>query len=265
MDVEAPMVARKAMPGQFVCFRLNEFGERVPLTIADCDREAGTVTIIFQTIGKSTMLLSLLNPGEGIADFVGPLGKGMCFDGLNRVLVIGGGVGCAIALPIARGMRDAGISVDMVAGFRSREFVILEEEMADASDRLYICTDDGSYGERGNTTDMLHKLILAGNSYDRVDAIGPEVMMKYVSRGAKKYGLPVVVSLNPIMVDGTGMCGCCRVTVGGEVKFACVDGPEFDGHLVDWDELIQRNSFYREAEHKALEHMCRLTGELAYV
>ena len=262
MEVEAPLVARKCAAGQFICFRLDEYGERVPLTVAGYDRDAGTVTIIFQIVGKTTMMLGLLEAGDAIADFVGPLGNAVDFSGLGRVLVIGGGVGCTIALPIARGMSEAGISVDMVAGFRTKDRVILENEMWEACENLYITTDDGTYGLRGNTTDMLHKLVNAGNSYDRVDAVGPEVMMKYVSRAAKRYGLPVAVSLNPIMVDGAGMCGCCRVTVGGEVKFACVDGPEFDGALVDWDELIQRNSFYKELENEAMEHVCRLTGEL---
>ncbi len=260
MVVEAPLVARKCLAGQFIIFRLDEFGERVPLTIADYDREKGTVTIMFQPVGRSTMLLAELNEGDSIADFVGPLGKPTHMEGLKRVAVVGGGVGCAIAYPVAKAMHEKGIEVDMIAGFRSSDIVMLEDEMRAGSTNLYITTDDGSYGEKGFTTDKLKELIDSGRKYDEVVAIGPGMMMKFVCKTTEPYGLKTVVSLNPIMIDGTGMCGGCRVTVGGETRFACVDGPEFDGHLVDWDELIKRGAFYKEeeAEHKA--HICHLTG-----
>ena len=260
MEIEAPLVARRALPGQFIIFRVDEYGERIPLTIADYDRERGTVTIMFQPVGASTMMLEGLEPGDAIADFVGPLGKPTEMEGLRRVLVIGGGVGCAIAYPVAKGMQDAGIEVDMVAGFRSQDIVMLEEEMRLHSSALYVMTDDGSYGERGFTTDKVEALLSAGERYDEAVAIGPAAMMKFVCLVTAKYNLKTVVSLNPIMVDGTGMCGCCRVTVGGETRFACVEGPEFDGHQVDWDELIARNNFYREQEEHARQHVCRLTG-----
>lgn len=258
--VEAPLVARKCLAGQFIIFRIDEFGERIPLTIADYDREKGTVSIMFQPVGRSTILLAELNDGDFIADFVGPLGKPTHMDGLKRVAVVGGGVGCAIAYPVAKGMHEKGIEVDMIAGFRSREIVMLEDEMRACSTNLYITTDDGSYGEKGFTTDKLKSLIESGRNYDEVVAIGPGVMMKFVSQTTKPYGIKTVVSLNPIMIDGTGMCGGCRVTVGGQTKFACVDGPEFDGHEVDWDELINRGAFYKEEEAAQKEHVCHLTG-----
>jgi len=258
--VEAPLVARKCKAGQFIIFRLDEFGERVPLTIADYDREKGTVTVMFQPAGKSTQMLNLMEPGDYLADFVGPLGKPTEMEGLKRVAVVGGGVGCAIAYPVAKGMHAAGIEVDMVAGFRSKDIVILEDEMRAGCTNLHICTDDGSYGWKGFTTDKLKELIESGRDYDEVVAIGPTIMMKFVCVATKPYGIKTVVSLNPIMIDGTGMCGGCRVTVGGETKFACVDGPEFDGHLVDWDELLKRNSLYKEEETEAKGHICRLTG-----
>lgn len=260
MIVEAPMVARKCLAGQFIIFRVDEFGERVPLTIADYDRQAGTVTIMFQPVGRSTMLLAELNEGDYILDFVGPLGKPTNIDGLKRVAVVGGGVGCAIAYPVAKAMHENGVEVDMIAGFRSRDIVMLEEEMHAACTNLYITTDDGSYGEKGFTTDKLRELIESGRGYDRVVAIGPGMMMKFICAVTKPYNLKTVVSLNPIMIDGTGMCGGCRVTVGGETRFACVDGPEFDGHLVDWDELIKRGAFYRDEEADMKDHICHLTG-----
>lgn len=260
MVVEAPLVARKCLAGQFIIFRTDEFGERIPLTIADYDREKGTVTIMFQPVGRSTRLLAELNEGDAILDFVGPLGKPTEYEGLKRVAVVGGGVGCAIAYPVAKAMHAAGIEVDMIAGFRSRDIVMLEDEMRAASTNLYITTDDGSYGEKGFVTDKLKTLIEDGRGYDEVVAIGPGAMMKFVSLTTKPYGIRTVVSLNPIMIDGTGMCGGCRVTVGGETKFACVDGPEFDGHLVDWDELIRRGAFYRGEEHEQVAHACHLTG-----
>ena len=260
MVVEAPLVAKKCLAGQFIIFRLDEYGERIPLTIADYDREKGTVTIMFQPVGKSTMMLAELNEGDGILDFVGPLGKPTHMEGLKRVAVVGGGVGCAIAYPVAKGMHAKGIEVDMIAGFRNRDIVMLEDEMRSNSSNLYITTDDGSYGEKGFVTDKLKELIESGRNYDEVVAIGPGMMMKFVSLATKPYGIKTVVSLNPIMIDGTGMCGGCRVSVGGETKFACVDGPEFDGHIVDWDELLRRGAFYKDEETEQKEHVCHLTG-----
>jgi len=260
MVVEAPLVARKCLAGQFIIFRVDEYGERVPLTIADYNREKGTVTIMFQPVGRSTQMLAELNAGDSILDFVGPLGKPTHLEGLKRVAVVGGGVGCAIAYPVAKAMHAKGIEVDMIAGFRNIDIVMLEDEMRKNSTNLYITTDDGSYGERGFVTDRLKQLIESGRNYDEVVAIGPGMMMKFVSLTTKPYGIKTVVSLNPIMIDGTGMCGGCRVSVGGETKFACVDGPEFDGHLVDWDELIRRGAFYKNEETEQREHVCHLTG-----
>ncbi|MDR1131188.1 MAG: sulfide/dihydroorotate dehydrogenase-like FAD/NAD-binding protein [Oscillospiraceae bacterium] len=260
MLVEAPLVARKCLAGQFIIFRTDEFGERVPLTIADYDREAGTVTIMFQPVGRSTQLLAGLEPGDYIRDFVGPLGRPTEIADLKRAAVVGGGVGCAIAYPVAKAMHAAGVAVDMIAGFRSRDLVMLEDELKNSASRLFIMTDDGSCGEKGFVTDKLRDLLEAGGRYDEVVAIGPGVMMKFVSLTTKPYGIKTVVSLNPIMIDGTGMCGGCRVSVGGETKFACVDGPEFDGQLVDWDELLRRGAFYRDAEAEQREHACYLTG-----
>ncbi len=257
MVVKAPLVARKCLAGQFIIFRIDEFGERVPLTIADYDRSEGTVTIMFQPVGSSTKKLAALEVGDSILDFAGPLGRPTEIEGLKRVAVVGGGVGCAIAYPVAKAMHEQGVEVDMIAGFRNHELVMLEEEMRQSSTNLYITTDDGSYGEQGFVTDKLRSLIEGGRNYDQVVAIGPGVMMKFVSEATRPYGIRTLVSLNPIMIDGTGMCGGCRVTVGGKTKFACVDGPEFDGHLVDWDELIRRGAFYKSEE---AEHSCRLTG-----
>ena len=257
MVIDAPLVARKCLAGQFIIFRIDEFGERVPLTIADYDRAAGTVTIIFQPVGATTKMLAEMSAGESILDFAGPLGKPSEVEGFSRVAVVGGGVGCAIAYPVAKAFGQAGAEVDMIAGFRSRDIVILEEEMRAAVTHLYITTDDGSYGIRGFTTNQLKALIDSGIRYDRVVAIGPAPMMKFVCAVTEPYGIKTIVSLNPIMIDGTGMCGGCRVAVDGKTQFACVDGPEFDGHLVDWDELIRRNSYYREEE---TAHVCRLTG-----
>ena len=257
MEVEAPFIARKALPGQFIIFRVDEDGERIPLTIADYDREKGTVTIIFQIVGRSTKLLNELNEGDYIADFVGPLGVASHLDGIKKAAVVGGGVGCAIAYPQAKMLHQMGAEVDLIAGFRSKDIVILEDEMRAASTRLFITTDDGTYGEKGFVTDKLKQLIEEGNQYDTVIAIGPIPMMKFVCAVTKPYGIKTVVSLNPIMIDGTGMCGGCRVTVDGKIKFACVDGPDFDGHLVDFDELMNRNAFYREQEQHDRDH-CRL-------
>jgi len=261
--VLAPAIAKKAKAGQFIVLRVSDDGERIPLTIADYNREEGTITIIFQEVGASTMELGELNEGDCIRDFAGPLGKASEFDGIKKACVIGGGLGCAIALPQARALKAMGAEVDVVAGFRNKDLIILEEEMTDASDSIVICTDDGSNGRKGLVTDELEKLIESGKKYDCVIAIGPLVMMKYVCITTKKHGIPTIVSMNPIMVDGTGMCGGCRLTVGGETKFACVDGPDFDGHLVDFDESIRRAKMYADFEKKAVgKHNCRLSKEI---
>ncbi len=257
MEVNAPFIAKKAQAGQFIIFRIDEKSERVPLTIAGYDREKGTITIIFQLIGRSTNALARLDIGDCILDFVGPLGKPSELAGIGRAVVIGGGVGCAICYPQAKALHDMGCAVDIIAGFRSKDIVILEEEMRAASDNLYITTDDGSYGEKGFVTDKLRSLLDAGNKYDEAIVVGPAPMMKFVCKLTKEYNLKTTVSLNPIMVDGTGMCGGCRVTVDGQTRFACVDGPDFDGHHVDFDELMRRNAFYKDEE----AHICRLRGE----
>lgn len=261
MTVAAPSVARRSLPGQFIIFRTHEGGERIPLTIAAYDRAAGTVTVIFQTVGASTALLGAKREGEEILDFVGPLGTPSEFEGETRVAVIGGGLGCAIAWPQAKYLHEAGVRVDMIAGFRNKEAVILEEEMRAACDELLIMSDDGSYGEKGLVTEGLRRLIKGGAQYSRVIAIGPPMMMKFVAALTKEYNIPTTVSMNPIMIDGTGMCGGCRVRVGGEYKFACVDGPDFDGHAVDFDELIRRNRMYAEQEQHAREATCRFLNK----
>ena len=258
MEVEAPLIAAKAEPGQFIILRVDENGERIPLTVADFDREKGTVTIIFQIVGATTEKLNMLPEGGYIHDFVGPLGTPSHTEGLKKVAVVGGGVGCAIAYPIAKKLHKLGAEVHSIVGFRSKDLVILEDEFRAASSVMKIMTDDGSYGEKGLVTDALKSLIEAGNSYDEVIAIGPLVMMKFVCRLTKEYGIKTVVSMNPIMIDGTGMCGGCRLTVGGETKFACVDGPDFDGHLVDFDEAIERGSMYRDFETRMREEACNL-------
>ncbi|MBE7046103.1 MAG: sulfide/dihydroorotate dehydrogenase-like FAD/NAD-binding protein [Ruminococcaceae bacterium] len=258
MEIEAPFVAKKAEPGQFIILRVDEEGERIPLTIADFDREKGTVTIIFQIVGATTEKLNHKNEGEFIQDFVGPLGVATHTEGLKKVAVVGGGVGCAIAYPIAKKLHDMGCEVHSVVGFRNKDLVILEEEFKNASSELYMMTDDGSHGEKGLVTDALRKLIEAGNKYDQVIVIGPLIMMKFVCLLTKEFGIKTVVSMNPIMIDGTGMCGGCRLTVGGETKFACVDGPDFDGHLVDFDEAIERSSMYKPFERHAHESTCNL-------
>ena len=258
MEIEAPYVAKKAKAGQFIIFRIDDKGERIPLTIAGYDREKGTVSIIFQKVGLSTIALGKLNVGDYIQDFVGPLGKPTDVEGKKRVAVVGGGVGCAIAYPVAKAMHDAGAVVDGIMGFRNKDLVILEEEFNAACDNFYMMTDDGSYGEQGFVTVKLQQLLDSGIEYDEVIAIGPVPMMKFVAATTKPYGVKTIVSLNPIMIDGTGMCGGCRVTVGGETKFACVDGPEFDGHQVDFAELMSRNSVYAEREKETTQsHMCR--------
>ena len=258
MEVEAPLIARKAQPGQFIILRVDEDGERIPLTVADYDREKGTITIIFQIVGATTEKLNRLNEGEYIRDFVGPLGTPSHLDGLKKVAVVGGGVGCAIAYPVAKKLHELGAEVHSVVGFRNKDLVILEEEFRAASDVYSIVTDDGSYGRKGLVTDALKELIDAGNKYDEVIAIGPVIMMKFVCKLTKEYGIKTVVSMNPIMIDGTGMCGGCRLTVGGKTKFACVEGPDFDGHEVDFDEAMNRGSMYRDFERHAYEETCNL-------
>ena len=248
MDIDAPFVAKKALAGQFIILRVDEYGERIPLTIADYDREKGVVTIIFQIVGATTQLLSTLKEGDYLKDFAGPLGKATELEGYKKVCVIGGGVGCAIAYPSAKALFNSGAEVDVIAGFRSKDIVILEDEFKAVSTNLYLTTDDGSNGEKGLVTEKLRSLIDAGTKYDRVLAIGPVPMMKFVCKTTEPYNIKTLVSLNPIMIDGSGMCGGCRVNVGGEIKFACVDGPDFDGHQVNFDELMKRNSTYREAE-----------------
>ena len=258
MEVEAPLVARKAKPGQFIILRVDENGERIPLTIADYDREKGTVTIIFQIVGATTEKLNHKEEGDYLQDFVGPLGKATETEGLKRVAVIGGGVGTAIAYPVAKKLHDVGCHVDLIVGFRNKDLIILEDEFRAASTNFIIGTDDGSYGKKALVTDLLREQIEAGVKYDRVIAIGPVIMMKFVCQLTKEYNIPTVVSMNPIMIDGTGMCGGCRLTVGGETKFACVDGPEFDGHLVDFDEAMARGAMYKDFERHAYEETCNL-------
>ncbi len=258
MEVSAPEVARRADAGQFIILRATEDGERMPLTVADYDREKGTVTIIFQVVGATTETLRHLEEGDYIADFAGPLGKKTETEGLSSVAVVGGGVGSAIAYPVAKKLHAQGAKVDAIVGFRTRNLVILEDEFRASSSELHIMTDDGTYGERGLVTEVLENLIKAGRKYDEVIAIGPLPMMKFVSLLTKKYDIKTVVSMNPIMIDGTGMCGCCRLTVGGKTKFACVDGPEFDGHLVDFDEAIRRSRMYSDFESHSREETCNL-------
>lgn len=258
MEVDAPMIAKKAEPGQFIILRVDADGERIPLTIADFDREKGTITIIFQIVGATTEKLNHLEEGEFIHDFVGPLGVPSHTDGLKKVAVVGGGVGCAIAYPIAKKLHHLGAEVHSIVGFRNKDLVILENEFKAASDVMKLMTDDGSHGEKGLVTNALEELIKAGNQYDEVIAIGPLVMMKFVCKLTKEYGIKTVVSMNPIMIDGTGMCGGCRLTVGGETKFACVDGPDFDGHLVDFDEAMERGTMYKEFETRKREEVCNL-------
>ncbi len=264
LTIEAPLVARKAKPGQFIIFRIDEFGERVPLTMAGHDEKAGTVDIIFAAIGKSTMLLNQLEEGDYLLDVVGPLGRPTNMEGLKKVCVVGGGTGNALAYPLATGMQKAGIKVDMVAGYKSEKEVILVDEFKAGVERLFVTTDDGSYGEKGFTTEKLEKLIAEGNQYDEIVVVGPPIMMKFVCEIAKKNNIHSEASLATYMVDGTGMCGGCRATIGGEDKFVCVDGPEFDGSLIDWDELIQRSRMFAEQEAEDRAHVCRLTGGVRY-
>ena len=258
MEVLAPLVARKAEPGQFVILRVDDDGERIPLTIADYDREKGTITIIFQIVGATTMKLNSLDDGDYIKDFVGPLGVPTHTDGLKKVCVVGGGVGCAIAYPIAKKLHELGCTVHSIIGFRNKDLIILEDEFKKVSDKMFIMTDDGSYGEKGVVTNPLQKLIDSNENYDEVIAIGPLIMMKFVVKTTKPYNIKTVVSMNPIMIDGTGMCGGCRLTVGGKTKFACVDGPDFDGFEVDFDEAMSRSRIYNQFEQKEKENACNL-------
>ena len=258
LSIEAPLIARKAQPGQFIIVRPLEDSERIPLTIAGYDRQAGTVDIISQIVGDTTIELNSLNVGDEVHDFVGPLGRPTEIAGLKKVCVVGGGVGCAIALPIARKLHEEGCVVHSVIGFRNKDLLILEDDFAACSDELRVMTDDGSYGQKGVVTAALEELIAAGNQYDEVITIGPLIMMKFVVKTCQKYHIKSVVSMNPIMIDGTGMCGGCRLTVGGKVKFACVDGPDFDGDLVDFDEAMARGSMYRPFEAHAREEACKL-------
>ena len=258
MEIEAPRVAKKAEPGQFIILRVDCEGERIPLTIADFDREKGTVTIIYQVVGATTYALSQKNEGEEICDFVGPLGRATETEDLKKVAIVGGGVGCAIAYPVAKKLFGKGCEVHSIVGFRNEEFVILKDEFEKVSQKFVIMSDDGSVGEKGLVTDALKKLIESGEKYDEVIAIGPLVMMKFVSLLTKEYGIKTVVSMNPVMIDGTGMCGGCRLTVGGKMKFACVDGPEFDGHEVDFDEAMERASMYKDFERHSYEDTCNL-------
>lgn len=258
MIIHAPHVAKKALPGQFIILRVDDDGERVPLTIASYDREQGTIMIIFQEVGATTKQLGQLNVGDCLHDFVGPLGRASELEGLKKVAVVGGGLGCAIAYPQAKALHEMGAEVDLIAGFRNKDIIILEDEMRAASTRLHLVTDDGSNGRKALVTEVLKELIDAGNQYDAVIAIGPMIMMKFVCETTRPYGIKTIVSMNSTMVDGTGMCGGCRLTVGGETKFACVDGPDFDGHLVDFDESIRRSAMYKKQEHDAMEHECNL-------
>ena len=258
MVIDAPLIAKKAEPGQFIILRVHEDGERIPLTIADFDREQGTVTIIFQIVGATTELLNHLEEGDSLHDFVGPLGRPSETEGLKKVAVIGGGVGCAIAYPVAKKLHQQGAEVHSIVGFRNKDLVILEEEFRAVSDKFVMMTDDGSYGEKGLVTNALEKLIGEGETYDEVIAIGPLVMMKFVTQLTRQHNIKTVVSMNPIMIDGTGMCGGCRLSVGGKTKFACVDGPDFDGFEVDFDEAMERNAMYRDFERHAYEKACNL-------
>ncbi len=259
LEIEAPLVAKKAKPGQFIILRVDDKGERIPLTIADSNKETGTVTIIFQVVGGTTEKLNHVEEGGFIADFVGPLGRATEIEGLKKVAVVGGGVGSAIAYPVAKALHKAGAEVHAIVGFRTKDLVILEDEFRENSSRFVLMSDDGSTGEKGLVTDALKKLIDSGEKYDEVITIGPLVMMKFVSLLTKEYGIKTIASMNPVMIDGTGMCGGCRLSVGGKTKFACVDGPEFDGHQVDFAELMSRNATYRDREAEVSStHTCRM-------
>ena len=258
MEIEAPLVARKAQPGQFIILRTDADGERIPLTIAGYDRSAGTVSIIFQIVGATTEKLNHKNVGDSLSDFVGPLGMPTELEGLKKVCIVGGGVGCAIALPIARALHEMGCEVTSVIGFRSKDLLILEDEFSAASERLVVMTDDGSYGRQGNVCVPLEEMFAAGERFDKIITIGPLIMMKFVVEAARPTGIPCTVSMNPIMIDGTGMCGGCRLIVGGKTKFACVDGPDFDGYEVDFDSAMERGTMFRDFERHAHEETCNL-------
>ncbi|MCH5212602.1 MAG: sulfide/dihydroorotate dehydrogenase-like FAD/NAD-binding protein [Oscillospiraceae bacterium] len=259
MEVEAPLIARKAEPGQFIILRIDEFGERVPFTIEGYDREKGTITIVVQIVGKTTQDLAKLEAGEYLSDFAGPLGQPTPLDGSKKYAVIGGGLGTAIAYPQAKKLHEIGAKVTVITGFRNKDLVILEDELKEIADKLIVATDDGSNGTQGFVTDMLEKEIQAGEQFDEVIAIGPLVMMKFVCKLTEKYNIPTMVSMNPVMIDGTGMCGGCRIIVGGETKFACVDGPDFDGHKIDWDSAMKRGRMFKEYETRSCaEGHCRI-------
>lgn len=258
MEIEAPLVAKKAEPGQFIILRVDADGERIPLTVAGYDRQKGLVKIIFQIVGGTTNKLNQKEAGDYIIDFVGPLGKATKVEGLKKVCIIGGGVGCAIALPIAQKLKEMGAQVDSIIGFRNKDLLILEDEFKAASNSLIVTTDDGSYGIKGNVTMPLKEALENGTVYDEVITVGPLIMMKFVVATTKPYNIPTTVSMNPIMIDGTGMCGGCRLTVGGVTKFACVDGPDFDGFLIDFDEAMKRGTTYRDFERHAYEESCNL-------
>ena len=258
MEILAPFVAKKALPGQFIILRVDEDGERIPLTVADYDREKGTVTIMFQVVGAATEKLNHKKEGEYLQDFVGPLGRPTHVDGLKKVCVVGGGVGCAIALPVAKALHEQGCEVTSIIGFRSKDLVILEDEFKAVSKNFYMRTDDGSYGRQGNVCVPLNEMLGAGETFDEVITIGPLIMMKFVCAATKPFGVKTIASMNPIMIDGTGMCGGCRLTVGGKMKFACVDGPEFDGHEIDFDEAMSRSRTYADFENERREETCNL-------
>ena len=258
MEIYAPLVAKKAEPGQFIILRTDSEGERIPLTVADFDREKGTVTIIFQIVGATTKKLSVMEKGDSLQDFVGPLGRATHTQGLKKVAVVGGGVGCAIAYPVAKKLHEQGCEVHAICGFRTKDLVILKDEFERSSTKYVLVSDDGSAGEKGLVTDALKSLIESGEQYDEVITIGPLIMMKFVCALTKEYGIKTVASMNPVMIDGTGMCGGCRLSVGGKTVFACVDGPEFDGHLIDFDEAMARSNAYGEFERHKYEEACNL-------
>ena len=264
LKVYAPLVAKHAKPGQFIILRTDEYGERIPLTMAGHDEKDGTIDLIYAAVGRTTMLMDQLEEGDCFADIVGPLGRPTHMEGLKKVCVVGGGTGNALAYPLATGMKKAGVEVDMIEGFKNKELVILEDEFRAGVDRLYVVTDDGSYGEKMFTTQKLEQLIQEGNEYDEIVAVGPPIMMKLVCQIAEKYNIHSIASLTAYMIDGTGMCGGCRCKIGGEDKFVCVDGPEFDGSLVDWDDLIKRSNYYKDQEAHDRAHVCRLTGGVRY-
>ena len=264
LKVYAPLVAKHAKPGQFIILRTDEYGERIPLTMAGHDEKDGTIDLIYAAVGRTTMLMDQLEEGDCFADIVGPLGKPTHMEGLKKVCVVGGGTGNALAYPLATGMKKAGVEVDMIEGFKKTELVILEDDFRAVVDRLYVVTDDGSYGEKMFTTQKLEQLIQEGNEYDEIVAVGPPIMMKLVCQIAEKYNIHSIASLTAYMIDGTGMCGGCRCKIGGEDKFVCVDGPEFDGSLVDWDDLIKRSNYYKDQEAHDRAHVCRLTGGVRY-